>query len=309
MADEKEKAYNGELYRKFFSLVGEGKKTSQARAGRELGVSGAVISAYKNRNYNGNVAALEDKIQAFLEREERRVSNIVIPVVETATIENMRTAVEMAHDYKDIAVAVGEAGTGKTTAVERYAADNPGAAFIVYAYPGMSQQKLAQEIARTLGLPVKGGKAVLIDRIADELSGRDAVVIIDQADYLTDATLELLRCVIVAMAGAGLVLVGLPRLEGRLRNVRDDHEQLLSRVGTLLKVQKMKAEDAARIVRGVWAGADDGTVAALAKAAGGSVRTLVKLIERTHRIMAASREDAPNAGMVAAASELVMRQA
>jgi hypothetical protein len=36
------------------------------------------------------------------------VSDIVIPVVETTTIENVRTAIEMAHDYKDITVIVGE---------------------------------------------------------------------------------------------------------------------------------------------------------------------------------------------------------
>ncbi|MDR2807958.1 MAG: hypothetical protein LBB43_03010 [Spirochaetaceae bacterium] len=58
--------------------------------------------------------ALEDKIRSFLKREERRVE------VETTTVENIRKAVEMAHDNKDISVITGDAGTGKTTAIKQY---------------------------------------------------------------------------------------------------------------------------------------------------------------------------------------------
>jgi DNA transposition AAA+ family ATPase len=305
-----EKIVNEELYQKFFGIVGspdEGKKISQARAARELGLSSGVISSYKNRNYNGNYTALEEKVQAFLKREERRVGDIAIPVVETTTIENVRTTIEMAHDYKDIAVIVGPAGTGKTTAVKQYEAENPAAAIVVYAYPGVTQQKLIADVARALNAYAKGGKSAMIERVVEELKGRDIVLIIDQADYLTDGTLELLRCVVADMAGAGLVLVGLPRLEGRLKNLKNDHEQLLSRVGELLKVESMKADDAARIVRGVWATAAKDVVDALTKAAGGSVRTLVKLLERVHRIMAIYRKDAPEYEMVVSAGELVMR--
>jgi DNA transposition AAA+ family ATPase len=83
-----------------------------------------------------------------------------------------------------------------------------------------------------LGVSIKGTKSTIIDRIVEELHGRDMVLITDQTDYLTDASLELLRCIIVDMAEVGLVLVGLPRLIYKLENLANDHEQLLSRVGT-----------------------------------------------------------------------------
>jgi DNA transposition AAA+ family ATPase len=305
-----EKIINEELYNKFFSIVGspdEGKKISQARAARELGLSSGVISAYKNRNYNGNYTAIEEKIQGFLKREERRVSDIAIPIVETTTIENVRTTLEMAHDYKDIAVIVGPAGIGKTTAVKRYEAENPSAALVVYADPSAKQKQLISDIACSLGIAAKGGTPALIVSIVAELKGRDFVLIIDQAEFLTDTELELLRCIICDRARVGLALVGLPQLEGRLRNLRNDHEQLLSRVGELLKVGTMKADDASRIVRGVWESAPKEVITSLTKLAAGSVRTLVKLIERTHRIMATYREEVPNADMVTSADELVMR--
>jgi DNA transposition AAA+ family ATPase len=212
----------------------------------------------------------------------------------------------MAHDYKDIAVITGDAGTGKTTSIRRYEEESH-AAIAVYAYPGMSQQKLVAEIARSLGVYQKGAKSVLIERIVEELKGRDMVLIIDQADYLTDASLELLRCVIVDMAEVGLVLVGLPRLKMQLENLRNDHEQLLSRVGTFLRIERMKAVDAAKIIQSVWQSASAEVIGALTKAANGSVRTLVKLIGRVHRIMAVNRLETPVIEAVSDACELVIR--
>jgi DNA transposition AAA+ family ATPase len=227
------------VYEKVMALLESGKWTLNKMA-REIGVSSGTLSAYKSRNYAGNTGAVEEKIAAWLVREERRVAAVDIPVVMTTTMENFYRAVEMAHDYKNIALITGEAGTGKTTACTRYALDNPGAVAAVYAYSGMTQLKIMSDIAGALGLGRKGGKFALIDRIVEELRGRDMVVIIDQADYLTDAVLELLRCVIMDMAEAGLVLVGLPRLNGQLRALKNDHDQLLSRIGGVLKISKMK---------------------------------------------------------------------
>jgi hypothetical protein len=51
------------------------------------------------------------------------------------------------------------------------------------------------------------------------------------------------------MTELGLVLVGLPRLKMQLENLRNEHEQRLSRVGTFLKVNRMKAEDGQRLLK------------------------------------------------------------
>jgi DNA transposition AAA+ family ATPase len=305
MADEK--TVDEELYEQFFAIVGEDKKISQGRAAKEMSVSPGIISLYKSKAYTGNIALLEEKIQAFIKREERRVSDINVPIADTTTLDNIKMAVEMAHDYRDITVIVGEAGVGKTTAIRKYQAENPGAAAVVYAYPGITQYKLMVEISKAIGVYGNGTQAVLMDRIVERLKGRDLVLIIDQADYLTGGSLELLRCISVDMTGIGLALVGLPRLETRLRNLRNDHEQLLSRVGTFLKIGKMRADDSAKIIRGVWESATSEVIEELTKAASGSVRTLIKLIERTHRIMLTYRKEVPNPGMIISASDLLMR--
>jgi DNA transposition AAA+ family ATPase len=307
--EEKEKIINEELYQKFFSIVGipeEGKKISQARAARELRVSSAVISFYKNRNYKGNYTALEENIQAFLVREERRMADITIPIVETTTIENTRIAFGRAHDHRNIAVVVGEAGTGKSTAISKYEAENPGAVLVIYGHPAMTQQKLIVNLALLVGVYSKRGGSMLIERIVDELRGRDIVLIVDQADYLTDGALELLRCITTDMARIGLVLVGLPRLEAQLKNLRNDHQQLLSRVGTFLKI-KVKSEDAEKIIKEVWENVSKEVVGELVKMAGGSIRVLTELIMGVSDIMAKYRKEEPTYDMVISAGGLLIR--
>jgi DNA transposition AAA+ family ATPase len=294
---ENEKIVNLQIYEKLFSVVGEGKRWSLNKVAVSIGISPGTLSAYKNRSYNGNIGAVEEKIGAWLAREERRVSAVAIPFVVTVAVENFYRAVEMAHDYRNIALITGDAGTGKTTACQHYALENPGAVCAVYAYPGMGQQKLVSEIVGALGLGRKGSKSAL-ERLVEELRGWDVVVIIDQADYLTDASLELLRCVVVDMAESGLVLVGLPRLDGQLRALKNDHDQLLSRVGGALKVERMKAEDAEHITRGVWADIGMDALAELVKGVCGSVWTLVNLIKLTHRVCAVNRLDTPSAEAV-----------
>jgi DNA transposition AAA+ family ATPase len=105
-----------------------------------------------------------------------------------------------------------------------------------------------------------------------------------------------------------VVLAGLPRLEYKLRNLRNDNEQLASRVGVLLKVERMKKSDAAKILGNVWKDLGRETVDTFIGLANGSVRTLVKLIGRTHQLMGVNRLEKPDAELVIEAGELLMRQ-
>jgi DNA transposition AAA+ family ATPase len=300
---------NEGLYKRFFDLVGnpeEGKRISQAKAAQAIGYSSGVISAYKSRGYNGSVKALEEKIEAWLKREARRLARMEVPTAETSTVDQIRRAITIAQDDADIAVIVGDAGTGKTTALRRYQAESH-SAFLVEVDASFTKNVLMSEIARVVGVEQKGGMTAVIGRIVEALRERDSVLIIDQADYLSDGSLELVRRIINDKAQTGVVLAGLPRLEYKLRNLRNDHEQLASRVGVLLKVDRMKKADAVKILNSVWKDLARETVETFTGIANGSVRTLVKLIGRTHQLMGINRIDRPDTEVVTAAGELLMR--
>ncbi len=309
MSEKKEAEYNEALYQKFFALVGtpeEGKRISQARAAQALGYSSGVISAYKNKSYNGNIKVLEERIDAWLKREARRLERVEIPTVATSVMEQIHRAITIAQDDADIAVIVGDAGTGKTTALRQYEAESH-SAFLVGVDPSFTKNTLITEIARVIGVDVKGGMTAVISRIVEALRERDAVLIIDEADYLSDSALELVRRIINDKAQTGVVLVGLPRLEYKLRNLRNDHEQLTSRVGVLLKVGHIKRQDVEKILAAVWSSLTKETVDAFAAVASGSVRTLTKLMGRVHQLLGINRMEVPDPEVVATASELLMK--
>jgi len=221
-------------------------------------------------------------------------------------MDQVRTAITMAQDEAGIAVIVGEAGCGKTTAVRQYAV-NSYSALLVDVDPSFSQVVLLHEIARAAGVEAMGSTSTVIERIITALRGRDAVLIVDEADYLSDASLELLRRIIHDKAQAGVVLVGLPRLEYKIRNLRSDHQQLQSRIGTMLKLTKLKRGDAEKIISGVWADLPKEVIDAFVKTANGSTRTLVKLLNRTHQLMAINKKTSPDEDLITTAGDLLMR--
>ncbi len=298
-----------ELYAKFFAIVGnpdEGKRISQAKAAAALGYSSAVVSAYKNRTYNGNIKAFEDAVKAWLKREERRIERLSIPTAETDTLNSIRKALILAQDESDIAVIVGDAGTGKTTALRAYAEESR-SAILVEVDASFTKNELIKAIARSLGLDTKGGMSAVIARVVEALKGRDTVILIDEADYLSDSSLELIRRVIHDKAETGVVLCGLPDLRYKLENRRNDHQQLTSRVGVFLEVKKMGKSDAAKILNTVWDSLPKATIEAFVKSAKGSVRTLTKLMGRVHQTMAINRLDVPDEEVIEVAGEMLMR--
>jgi DNA transposition AAA+ family ATPase len=312
--ERKENDYDEELYKKFFDLVGNGdevagtssRRISQSKAAQALGYSSGVVSAYKSRTYNGNVKAFEATVRAWLKREARRISKIDIPTAETTVLDSVRKAVSMAQDDADIAVIVGDSGTGKTTALRSYAAESH-SAILIEVDSSFTKNVLVTEIARAVGVESKGGMTQVSARIVEALRGRDTVIMIDEADYLSDSSLELVRRIINDKAQTGVVLVGLPRLKYKLENLRNDHQQLTSRVGVLLEVKRLSKSDAVKIISGVWRDLPKETVEAFVKMSNGSVRTLTKLMGRVHQVMGINRIETPDAEVISAAGEMLMR--
>jgi DNA transposition AAA+ family ATPase len=301
--------YDEEIYKKFFDLVGnpdEGRRINQSKAAQALGYSSGVVSAYKSRTYNGSVKAFEEAAAAWLKREERRIARLEVPTAETTALDSVRKAVMMAQDDSDIAVVVGDSGTGKTTALRKYAAESL-SAVLIEVDSSFTKNVLMEETARALGVETKGRLTAVAARVVDALRGRDTVILIDEADYLSDGALELVRRVINDKARTGVVLAGLPRLKYKLENLRNDHQQLTSRVGVLLEVKRLGKADAAKIIEGVWRGLAGETIEAFFKAANGSARTLVKLMGRVHQVMGLNRIETPDAEVVTAAGEMLMR--
>jgi hypothetical protein len=76
----------------------------------------------------------------------------------------------------------------------------------------------------------------------------------DEEDYLSDGSPEPVRRVINDEAQTGVALAELPHLKYKLENLRNDHQQLTSRVGALPEVKRLAKSDAVKVIEGVWQG-------------------------------------------------------
>jgi DNA transposition AAA+ family ATPase len=123
------------------------------------------------------------------------------------------------------------------------------------------------------------------------LRGKQALIIIDEAQHLSSQALDQLRS-IHDLAKTGIVLSGNETVYGQLEggSRRAQYAQLFSRVGMRMKQNTPRAKDICDIIKG-WA-VDDPECIRLLKAIGrkpGALRTLTKVI-RLSFLLAAGDE-------------------
>ena len=282
---------------------------SKARAGREMGYSNSMISAYTTGAYQGDVPKLEKTIEQWCNRQLKAHSRKKIPVVETTTVKTVMNAISMAHTEHDIALIVADAGSSKTTSAKLYADKNESTTVYIPVVAGMNRKMLVVEIAKQLGVEtMRVPLNVLIQTTAQALADRDSLVILDEADYLKADALEFCRRLVYDLGESGLVLMGLPRLRAMIQNLRNDHRQLESRIGINVQLEGLTEADATLIAREVWPDCDMEIVNTLFAISKSDVRQFVKLIERAQNTMVLNQLDKPTVDVIEMAASLVLRR-
>ncbi|MDR1418785.1 MAG: AAA family ATPase [Treponema sp.] len=290
-----------------FKAFLEDARISQNKAAELAGYSGAVVSVWLHGDYKGNNEALENAVRSFMIRERSRRSQPVIAFQETDNSRRIINALLMTHREQEIALVVGPVGTGKTITFEHYAEQNPTAVILIKADEAMSKVILIGKIAERLGLDPRDSYADLVQRTGDTLQNRDMLVIVDEADNLSDGALELLRQVVYDKGRSSLVIAGLHRLIFRIKNLKNNHQQLASRVGVFLELGALTARDAEKIVCSVWPNLGKETMDAFIRAAGGSGRALRKLVNRSHETTVANNVSVPDPDVVKLAESLLLK--
>ena len=84
------------------------------------GIGKSTISMWLNDKYKGNNEILTEKINNFLKREDERLNNEELPIVNISIIKYISEIGRLCHTKGKIGVCVGRAGLGKTVAVKEY---------------------------------------------------------------------------------------------------------------------------------------------------------------------------------------------
>jgi DNA transposition AAA+ family ATPase len=289
---------------------------TQAQASRELGCSPGLLSSLKTGTYPGDVTKWQEVIANYLERERSRSTILEIPIIETSLLKQVQAACDIAYEEPDIAVITGPAGCGKSEAFKAYVRRHQERVYYLEANKATTPHVLIMRLAELFGLSMKGNASDVTNRIGAFLQGRDTLAIIDQADDLSDHSLEYLRQIVFDAGQIGLVLAGLPKLAGQIMNARNDHDQLLSRVGLYLRLPAVEAAEMSQILRSVWPSIDpeveqvflNRATLKLRSEYRPSLRRLTKIMKRANKVMVKNKLALPTAEIVEHSAQYIMNQ-
>ncbi len=277
---------------------------SQSHVARALGISGAALSQWLDGKYKGDVRRINEAVKAFLIREKERLQTPkkLFPFVLTGNAQKVFETARFCHIDGEIGLVIGDAGTGKTTAVKEYARRNPDV-ILIEADLGYTTRVLFRELHRAVGYDGEGLIHDMFTDVVGKLADSGRLIIVDEAEHLPYRALELLRRV-YDKAGIGILLVGMPRLLTNLRGKRGDYAQLYSRVGIATKLHPVSANDAQAFTSVIFPDSN-GIWNDFLQHCNGSVRTLTKLILRTARIAELNKTNVTK-GMVQKAAETLI---
>ena len=218
------KHYNVELQERLERYLKEN-GLSQAKAAPLMGLSQAVLSAYRNSKYDkGDIGAVEKKLEEFLQLKDEKQENeqkteaflgrASDSYIRTSISEGAYKAIRYCQLEKGIVVIDGDAGIGKTRAAAKFYRDNPNTTVYVKASPSTSSTRsLLKMVAKTLSLPDNLRTEDLSAGIQEKLRQTDKVLIIDEAQNLKFLALEEIRGwvdedIMTGKPGIGIVLIG-----------------------------------------------------------------------------------------------------
>lgn len=258
---------------------------SQSAVARGIGRSTATINQYLQGKYNGDVETLDKLIAAWLQTQQERENDTrtQLNYTYTATAQRLEEVLRLAHVEGETVVIYGQAGLGKTSALEAYVKRNPDA-IMIDSDPSYSAKVLLSSMALALGVESRGSLHQLIEELIKKLKNSGRIILVDEAENLPLRALECLRR-IHDKTGVGLVLAGMPRLLVNLRGSKGELKQLYSRVAFKFDLgNTIPNTELSEIINQSLMGIESETVNELVIASKGNTRRLAKLIRGVTRM-------------------------
>ncbi len=179
---------------------------STTEMAKHLNWARSTFTMFMNGNYSGNNESLRMKAIEFF------ALNVDLPetptelYVPTMQAKMVQTACRFAQRKGLLAIILGNAGVGKTTALEEYTRRNS-QAVMVTAYPRIPSSTLFKRLCMKLRYKTDGDDAMLIERLISKLKGKNILIIVDEGHYVKRDLLEKIRH-IQDLTGVGVILCG-----------------------------------------------------------------------------------------------------
>jgi DNA transposition AAA+ family ATPase len=194
---------------------------SQERAGKLIGVSGAVLSQLTSGKYKGDVDRMIKIIEDYFSVKEGFDDTYhEVDYAETSISSKVYDTIKLCHIKGGLAIFSGDAGIGKTKAAKKYVADNPTNSIYIALNPCLTSIKAILKIlASKIGARPERSLDDMWLSIREKLSD-GMVIIFDEAQHLPYKPIETIRAFADSFSEdgqtLGIVFIGNPETVRRL---------------------------------------------------------------------------------------------
>ena len=227
---------------------------------KRTGVPAGTLQPWTKGNYAGDNARVAAQINKFfLAEREREQLELQAPIVPgfhmTKTARRIHAQLRWAQRGK-ITVIVGTAGVGKTAAIKQFQSSTPNVVLSTMSRHARAPSAMLFEIMSSahgrLSRSFGGNLQAHFHSACDFFDGRQALIVVDEAQHLLEESLEQLRALHDAV-GVGVALAGnrtvLARVHGGAQAAA--YAQLDSRISVVGVYDKPDAEDVA-VLLSAW---------------------------------------------------------
>lgn len=196
-------------------------------------VAASTLSLFATGKYNGNNQAVASKITAYRSRlasqAEIAADAPMMPEwFDTPTSKRLNQLLGWAQSG-EIVLIVTTPGIGKTRVAERFAANDPNVWLATMSPSTAGVATMAIEVAEAIGLgEIKGSPQQLSRQIKAAIKGKNGLLIVDEAQELTDKALNELRGW-HDRTKVGIVLMGNETVVGQMEGRKSALTQISSR--------------------------------------------------------------------------------
>ncbi|MGN0584934.1 MAG: AAA family ATPase [Ruminococcus sp.] len=207
---------------------------SQAVIAKKIGISPTTVSQFLSETYTGDNAEIASKIESFIYLQAMREHYAKAPSF-TDKLRNTRkitAALDYVYANRCTGVVSGVSGCGKTTALKNYQKIANGVVYVQADATKRSPCSVLKLISKAMGEPCKGTASDTLDKLIDNLTGTDRLIIIDEAQHLTSRAFDTLRA-LNDRAEVGVIYAGTPDIIKRMTVGRatEEFDQVYSRNG------------------------------------------------------------------------------
>ena len=214
-----------EKTRKQLAALMQQHSKTQKQVSKETDLSTATISQFLDGSYKGDNEKVKTIIDKYIEMTKDRGNNSP-GVTFYKDLYNTKEALficKYAHLNNDIALICGEAGAGKTTALNYYKDNNIGVVMVTADPCCSSASGILKRIMKTLNRAIRSDKSLMMDDLIEHLKGSNKLLIIDEADHLTLSALQTIRT-LNDKAGIGVVLSGNDKIYKQMYSGQKSYE-------------------------------------------------------------------------------------